>query len=234
MAMKLHWSPDSANLPVRIALERLGLAFEGVRVNRQAREQDGAAYRKINPQGLIPALEDDAVVLFEAGAILLHVAERAGRFGPNGPLVEDPDARARALSWLFYLSNTVHADLRCAFYPHRIMPGHEPILVAGIRRRFAGHCDLLEGVLAGGTFFAAGASILEDYLGACLRWAQLYPGTYGPVLESLDCWPGLAALMAEHEVDPALRRAMAAEAINGSQPITRPALPELPEAEVTG
>ncbi len=234
MALRLHWSPDSANLPVRLALEGFGLAYEGVRLDRARREQDGAAFRRLNPQGLIPVLEDGDLALFETGAILLHLADRAGRLGPDGPPADAPAPRAAFLSWLFFLSNTVHADLRLAFHPERYLPPEaEAALVAGVGRRLRGHLWLIEDRLGSGPL-AGAPSLLEGYLGCCLRWAGLYPRGRGPLLESLAPWPRTEAAMAAIEAAPPARRAFAAEAIPGPCPITRPEPPDLPEAEVTG
>ncbi len=235
MTLRLHWSPDSANLVVRIALERFGLTFEGARVDRAARAQDGPAYRALNPQGLIPVLEDGPLVLFETGAILLHLAERVGRWGPEGPPTAEPGPRAAALAWLFYVSNTVHADLRLGFYAHRYVgDAEQPALLEGVRRRVAGHCALLEDRLAAGPLVAEGPTVVEDYALVCLRWAQIYPRAGRPLLAGLAPWPRLAALAARREHDTALRTACAAEAIPLAAPLTRPERPALPAAEVNG
>ena len=58
MSLRLHWSPDSANLVVRITLEALDLPFEGVRINRGKGEHKRPGYLALNPQGLIPVLQD--------------------------------------------------------------------------------------------------------------------------------------------------------------------------------
>ncbi len=91
---------------IRIALEELGLTFEPVRVDRAAAAHKKPDYLKLNPQGLLPVLEDGDLVLFETGAILLHLADHTGRLGPEGPDAQDRQARAAFLKWLFYLSNT--------------------------------------------------------------------------------------------------------------------------------
>lgn len=235
MTLRLHWSPDSANLVVRLALEELGLNYEAVRVDRARGGLTTPGYLRLNPQGLLPVLEDGGLVLFETGAILLHLADRTGRLGPHGPEAGAPPARAAFLRWLFYLSNTLHADLRAAFYSHRYVDGDAtvPALRAGLARRVAGHCGLLEAQLSPAGWLVADMPTLVDlYLSACLRWARLYPiGT--PVLHGLDSWPRLRAASATLEARPAVRRACAAEHIGG-KPLTAPAPPDLPTEEVTG
>lgn len=233
--MRLHWSPDSANLIVRIALEMLDLPFEGVRVNRAAAEHRSEAFRRINPQGLLPVLEDGDLVLFETAAILWHLAERAGRLGPDGPPFEDRAARADALKWMFYLSNTVHADLRLAFYPHRYVA--EPDAVAALRRgvaaRMAGHVDLLEADL-GRRADEPRVGLTDIYTAILLRWARVYP-VVDPVLKRpLSGWPRLHARAQRLESDPAAIRAFEAESIPARNAVTDPRLPDLPADEVTG
>lgn len=233
--LRLHWSPDSANLVVRVALERLGLGYEGVRIDRARQGQRDPAYLKLNPQGLIPVLEDGPLVLFETGAILAHLADKTGKLGPGGPQAHDPVARAAFLKWLFYLSNTVHADLRLGFYAGRYVPAEMvPKLREGVRRRLSGHLALLEAELTAGSLTGGPPGMLEDYLALCLRWAQLYPSQDAPLLEGLAPWPAITALARRAEADGGFRRAAAAEAIRGPHPVTQPAPPDVPRAEVSG
>ena len=53
----LHYAPDNASLIVRLALEQLRLPYETRLIDRAAAEQTSAAYRQLNPAGLIPVLE---------------------------------------------------------------------------------------------------------------------------------------------------------------------------------
>ena len=217
MSIRLHWSPDSANLVVRIALNLLELPYESVRVNRGKGDHKKSDYLALNPQGLLPVLEDGDLVLFETAAILWHLIDRTGRLGPNGPEAVDPHARANALRWMFYLSNTLHADLRAAFYTDRYVadPQHVPSVRRGLRRRIHEHCDMLETQLDGG-LVGQDLTIPDVYLCVCLRWAQIYPP--GQVmLDQLAPWPGLKAMAARVEAHPA------AEAAFG--PSTFPAAP---------
>ena len=234
MTLRLHWSPDSANLVVRIALEVLGLKYKPVRVNRAGAEHKSPEYLAKNPQGLIPVLEDGDLVLFETGAILWHLAERGGRLGSDGPNHADPGARAAALKWMFFLSNTLHADLRCAFYSHRwVPPNGIPDFRDGLRARIRGHCDLLEGQLAAGGLIGDTISLPDIYLCVCLRWAQIYPP--GEVmLANLTPWPRVQMLATRIEGLPAARTAFGAEFIPIDQALTKPRPPALSREEVTG
>lgn len=235
MALRLHWSPDSANIVVRTALEELGLAYQGVRVDRAAREHRQPRYLKLNPQGLIPVLEDGDLVLFETGAILLHLADRAGRLGPDGPDANDRQPRAAFLKWLFYVSNTLHAECRMTFYTHRYLDdvAAVPNLRAGIARRFRQHITLIEGELARtGWLVADRPSLVDLYLAACLRWVRVYPAD-APLISNADLPPRTTALLAALEARPAVRRAYAAEHMTGAF-LTAPRLPDLPAEQITG
>ena len=69
-------------------------------------ELKAPGYLSRQPFGQIPVYEDDGLVLFESGAIVLHLA---GRY--PGLLPDDADARARAVAWLFAALNTVEPPI---------------------------------------------------------------------------------------------------------------------------
>jgi glutathione S-transferase len=234
--LRLHWSPDSANLPVRIVLEAFALPYEAVRVDRAAGAQRGPAFRALNPQGLIPVLEEDGRPLFETGAILLHLADRVGRYGPRGPGIRAPGVRGAVLKWLFFLSNTVHAEFRIGIHPERFAPEEAAgALRAGVGRRLDAHLDTIEAALpASGGLAAPAPGIVEVYLACIIRWARLYPGAAPLLPGGGAARPRLAALLAALEGWPAVARAAEAEAIPARAPFTAPAPPDLPAAMVTG
>ena len=87
----LHYAPDNASLIVRLALEELGVPYRTTLVDRATRQQDSAAFRALNPAGLIPVLETPDGPLSETGAILLWLVERHGALGRWG--------RARRRGW---------------------------------------------------------------------------------------------------------------------------------------
>ena len=65
-------------------------------------DQDKSDYRALQPFGQVPILEEDGVVLFESGAIVLHIGERSEMLLPK-----DASARARATQWLIAALNSI-------------------------------------------------------------------------------------------------------------------------------
>jgi glutathione S-transferase len=99
------WVPEFAqgqvrDLRARWALEEAGLSYE-TRLLSQG-EQDKPEYRALQPFGQVPILEEDGLVLFESGAIVLHIGERSEALLPR-----DPAARARATQWLISALNSI-------------------------------------------------------------------------------------------------------------------------------
>ncbi len=215
---RLYWSPDSANLVVRMVLHELDLAYAAVLVDRDAGALGRDAYRALNPQGLLPVLiaGDQDAPLFETAAILLHLAEREGRL-----LAAEAAARGRLLKWLCYLSNTLHADLRVLFHAERytLDPEGVPAVRAAIRTRLAGHLGLLDRTIAeaGGPWFLGDTlTVLDPYLAACVRWAQLYPPGAALPAGAIEPLAALRRLLDGLAARPAIREACAREGITGS------------------
>lgn len=99
------WVPDFArgqvrDLRVRWALEEAGLPYRA-RLLEQG-DQDKPEYRALQPFGQVPIFEEDGLVLFESGAIVLHIGERSETLLPK-----DNAARMRAAQWLIAALNSV-------------------------------------------------------------------------------------------------------------------------------
>jgi glutathione S-transferase len=99
------WVPDFArgqvrDLRVRWALEEAGLPYK-TRLLEQG-DQDKPEYRALQPFGQVPILEEDGLVLFESGAIVLHIGERSEALLPKEAV-----ARARAMQWLVAALNSI-------------------------------------------------------------------------------------------------------------------------------
>jgi glutathione S-transferase len=87
--MRVRWALEEVGQPYAVRL----LSFEAMRQ---------PAHRARHPFGQIPTYEQDGLVLFESGAIVLHIAQTH-----PGLLPEAPDAKLRAVSWMFAALNTI-------------------------------------------------------------------------------------------------------------------------------
>ncbi len=120
---QLHYYPSNASMAPHIVLEEIGAPFELVLVDRVRDAHKSAAYRALNPNGLIPVFVDGDLVLYESAAICLHLSDAAlsAQLTPAAGTV----ARAHCYKWLMWLTNTLQSTLICYFYPDRWMnPGN--------------------------------------------------------------------------------------------------------------
>ena len=196
-------SPDQGaglarDMRVRWALEEVGQPYE-VRLVTFA-EMKAPAHRAIQPFGQIPTYEEGELALFETGSILLHIAERHG-----GLLPDDPNARARAITWMFASVGTVEppiVDLEVA----ELVEGKEswaeqrlPIVKDRIRTRL----DELAVRLGDAEWLDGGFSAADIMMVHVLRRLE-----GSGILEE---YPSLSAYTARGAARPAYQRAFAAQ-----------------------
>ncbi|MBL7099139.1 MAG: glutathione S-transferase [Alphaproteobacteria bacterium] len=96
----LYFSVASRSFIPLWMLEELGIPFDIADTDIRKRKHKRPEYLKINPMGKVPALSDDGVVITEAPAICLHLADRYG-YGTFAPKIEDPD-RGPYLKWMVF------------------------------------------------------------------------------------------------------------------------------------
>jgi glutathione S-transferase len=219
MTLTLHHAPDFASTIVRLALEELELPHTIALADIEGGALASPEYRRVNPVGLIPALETDDGPMFETAAILLWLVDRTGRLGP-GP--QDPD-RAAFLSWLFFTSNALHTAALALFYPHR--PAGEAntdAARAAAHDQIIARLGLIEALIAARQprwLSAEHPGVLGYYIGILVRWLiMLPPPPYG--IDIAD-FPNLRAVLAAHEARPAALRVAMADGL-GPTPFTNP------------
>ena len=187
---------------VRWALEEVGLPYEVRLVSFEAKKEQ--PHLGLHPFGLIPTYEEGDLVLFESGAIVLHIAENH-----LGLLPEDPGARARAITWMFAALSTVEPPI-LEIVIVRFAEGDKPwaeerleLVKDRIRDRLAqlsdrlGDAEWLDGEFSAGDLMMVSVLLRSRPSGL------------------LDEFPNLAAYAARAESRPAYQRAFAAQlAIN--------------------
>jgi glutathione S-transferase len=191
---------------VRWALEEVGQPYQVRLVSFHAMKEH--AHLALHPFGQIPTYEEGDLVLFETGAIVLHIAERHA-----GLLPENANARARAIMWMFAALNTVEPpilELATARLLERDKPWSRerlPLVEDRVRNRLHQLSDRLGDAdwLDGG--FSAGDLMMVSVL------LRLKPSGI------LNEFPNLSGYIARGEARPAYKRAFDAQAaINTGKP----------------
>lgn len=230
---RLHYAPDNASLVVRLVLNELGVAYDTQLVDRSTQAHKSAAYRELNPNGLIPVLETAQGPLFETAAILLWLSDTTGRMGPHA----SSEDRGAYLKWLFFVSNTLHADLRMTFYPETYVgpdKDAQAALQQTLRIRLKGHLSILENVARTQPNWLnpLAPTGLCYYLACLIRWMALYPESSDRSWFNLGATPVLRYFVSLLEDRPAVRSAQEAEGL-GPAPFTRPVYANPPEGSAT-
>lgn len=217
MPLTLHHAPDFSSTIVRLALEELELPHTLALVDFEGGALQSPGYRRINPVGLIPALETDDGPMFETAAILLWLVDRTGRLGP-GP--NDP-VRGAFLSWLFFTSNALHQAALAMFYPHRPAgEANSDAARATAHDQVVARLGLIEAMIAADAprwLSPDHPGVLGYYLGILLRWLTSLPPE--PYTIKLADFPHLRAVLVAHENRPAAQRVAADEGL-GAHPFT--------------
>ena len=97
---------ETRDLRAQWALEEVGLPYRVHGLDHTGGELDGAAYKRINCFRLVPGIDDDGFVVAESGAVLLYIAEKAGKLIPS-----DFQGRMRVVQWCFAALTTVERPL---------------------------------------------------------------------------------------------------------------------------
>ena len=187
---------------VSIMLEECGLTYGVTGVNIRARQQFAPEILALNPYGKIPILVEERegappLVLFESGAILLHLAERHGRLLPASG-----DARSTTLSWLMVVLTSLAPFTGQAHHWTELAPEqpeaarvHSVALVTRVYR-------LLDTRLADVPYLGGAACSIADI--AAWPWIA----KHGWAEQDLAATPHLSAWFARMADRPAVQRGM--------------------------
>ena len=183
-------------------LQETGLPFRVRPLDFAAGELKGDAYLRVNPFGHVPSIDDDGFALFESGAIVLYVAEKAGTLLPR-----DPEGRARAAQWAFAAVNTVEPALAELFVIDTFSPAEawakarRPTVVEAVKTRLATlDREFAERPYLMGADFTAPdilmATVLRDLRHTDLLDAAPHVAAYRARCEARPAWK---SILAEYE-----------------------------------
>jgi glutathione S-transferase len=124
---------ETKNLRVQWALKEIGLPYRVHALDHTGGELDGEAYSRISPFQQAPVIDDDGFVVAESAAIVLYLAERAGKLIPD-----DVQGRTRVAQWCFAAVSTVGTTLVCIDLIEMFDGGRAAHQIHGEVRKLAG------------------------------------------------------------------------------------------------
>ena len=186
---------------VALFLEEAGVAFEPVPVDTRKGDQFKPEFLHVNPNGKVPAIDDDGVFVFDSNAILLYLAEKTGKFLPPNT----PANRAQMLSWLMFVATGLGPYSGQAVHFRHFAP--KDLDYARDRYAFEAnrHYKILDDHLATCRYMVAGSYTIVDM--ALWGWARMAPFVLGD--EAAAKYTNVKRLVDEISARPAAAKAIA-------------------------
>ena len=119
MTLKIYGIAASRAIRPLWAAEELGIAYEHIPVHYHSDTVKTPAYRALNPNGTVPVIDDDGLVLFESLAITLHLARTRAQ---GGLWAASPGAQSQILQWTLWAATEVEPLARQWFHHTSFLP----------------------------------------------------------------------------------------------------------------
>jgi glutathione S-transferase len=159
--IKLYGVPTSRASRCLWMLEELGVPFELVPVNFSGDNQK-PEYLAVNPNGRVPTLDDDGLVLFESLAINLHLARKYG--SAKGLWPASADDQSRAIQWSLWTANELEPHVIAHLLNARMLPEamRDPAKAKAAQEALPKPLAVLNGALAGKQHILGGGFTVAD------------------------------------------------------------------------
>lgn len=179
--IKLFFHPTPNPLKVALYLEETSLPYELVPVDTLKGEQHLAGFRSINPNGKVPAIDDNGVRVFDSTAILLYLAEKSGH------LAGAPQDRAELLSWMMFIASGVGPYSGQAVHFKHMAPEKLPYAINRYERETQRHYEVLEAHLENRQYLVGDSFSIADIS----AWGWIDKGPFILGEEAMASYPNL-------------------------------------------
>jgi GST-like protein len=208
--LQLYSLPTPNGVKVSIMLEEIGLAYEPHLVDFQSNDQLSPEFLALNPNNKIPAIVDpngpggQPLALFESGAILIYLAEKAGKLLPA-----DPAARYETIQWMMFQMGGIGPMFGQLGFFHKF--AGKDYEDKRPRDRYAAESKrllaVLEKQLEGRAWLMGDEYTIADI--ATFPWVRNLIGFYGAgELVGFDSFPNVARVLAAFVARPAVIRGL--------------------------
>jgi GST-like protein len=199
--LKFYFNGSPNPTKVALFLEEAGLPYEPISVDTRRGDQFSPAYLAINPNGKVPAIDDDGAVVFDSNAILLYLAEKTGKFLPQNTNA----LRGELLSWLMFVATGVGPFSGQAVHFKHFAPEKVPYAQKRYLYEAGRHYGILDARLADRRYMVGGTYTIVDM--DVWGWARMIPFILGE--GAWEKFPNLKRLHDEINARPAAARAVA-------------------------
>ena len=184
---------------VALFLEETGLPCELIAVDTRKGDQFKPEFLKVNPNGKVPAIDDDGVFVFDSNAILLYLGEKTGKFMPPA----GDKMRAELLSWLMFVASGVGPYSGQSVHFRMYAPEKNEYAINRYAFEAQRHFGILDARLAKQKYMLGDTYTIVDM--AVWGWARGMPIVLGEAAWAK--FPNLKRLVDEISARPAAQRA---------------------------
>ena len=185
---------------VALFLEETGLPVELVPVDTRKGDQFKPEFLKINPNGKVPAIDDDGVLVFDSNAILMYLGEKTGKFMPPNT----PAGRAQMLSWMMFIATGVGPYSGQAVHFKHFAPKDAEYANNRYQYEAHRHYKVLDDHLAKSKYMVGDTYTIVDM--AFWGWVRMAPFILGD--DVFTKYPNVKRLLDEVAARPAAARAL--------------------------
>ena len=196
--LKFYFNGSPNPTKVALLLEELGVAYQPMPVDTRQGQQFAPEFLAINPNGKVPAIDDNGTIVFDSNAILLYLAEKTGQFLPAAK------HRGEFLSWLMFVATGVGPFSGQAVHFKFFAPEQLPYAINRYVYEAKRHFALLDAHLASRHYMVGNAYSILDM--EAWGWGRMVPFILGP--DSFAAYPHLKRLVDDISARPAAVKAV--------------------------
>ena len=194
--IKFYFSLAPNPMKVALLLEELGEQYEPIPVDTRKGQQHTPEFLAVNPNAKVPAIVDGDATVFDSNAILLYLAEKTGRFLPDGGLA----GKGALLSWMMFVASGIGPYSGQAVHFRQYCPEPNPYALNRYDFEAGRHWKIVDERLSRNRYMLGANYTVVDM--AVWGWARLIPTILGGE-EAWARFPNVRRLLDEIKQRPA-------------------------------
>jgi len=186
--LKLWGRKNSVNVQKAIwCLEELQLPYERVDAGMQYGVVNTPEFRKMNPNGLVPVIEDAGAVIWESNAVVRYLA---AKYGKGSLWIEDPAVRAQSDKWMDWCATVYWPAMRPIFWGMVRTPPEKRNMeeIEACRKKAAEALQIVENALAGSDYIAGNTLTIGDIPLGTISWRWFGIEMERPSRPNVEAW----------------------------------------------